>query len=75
MPKRAGAATPRPVTDDTTTVGRSAYQQGVDANKARNQHVLDSLGTPQLTAAEGPPPKRCGPNHCVPGRPLSIHRR
>ena len=35
----------------------SAYQRGVDAHKAQNKRVLDSLGAPQLERA----PKRCGP--------------
>ena len=72
MPKRAGAATPRPVTDDTTTVGPSAYPRGVDANKARNKRVLDALDAPELER----PQKRCGPKHFDPAAgPLYIYCR
>ena len=48
--------------DDIATATRSAYDQGVEANKAQNQRLLDALQAPELTHREGPPPKRCGPS-------------
>ena len=45
---------------------------GVDANKAQNKSVLDSLEAPQLERA----PKRCGPKHFDPAAgPLYIYCR
>ena len=43
--------------DDMATATRSAYDKGVDANKARNKRVLDALEAPELER----PQKRCGP--------------
>jgi hypothetical protein len=55
--KPASTRTATPVDGDIATATRSAYDQGVEANKAQNKRVLDSLGAPQLERA----PKRCGP--------------
>ena len=51
-----------PVGGDIATATRSAYDQGVEANKARNQSVLAALRPPELER----PQKRCGPKHFDP---------
>ena len=63
---------PESVGDDITTTAPSEYDQGVAANKARNQSVLDALQAPQLER----PQKRCGPKHFDPAAgPLYIYCR
>ena len=75
MGKKRKPASTRPATPvggDIATATRSAYDQGVEANKAQNQRLLDALQAPELTHREGPPPKRCGPSMLtLPGRSRS----
>ena len=65
MGKKRKPASTRPATPvggDIATATRSAYDQGVEANKAQNQRVLAALRPPELER----PQKRCGPKHFDP---------
>ena len=65
--KPASTRTATPVGDDIATATRSAYEQGVEANKAQNQLVLDALKPPERAGVEGAAGVHGGADHAASG--------